>query len=333
MQVLKWIIRIIGGFFALILLVLLVGFVYEHITRLSNFKNIKPTGEFINVGDHQLHFVKKGNGGPTVVFEAGAGPDGHLSWKYVQDEIARKTTTISYDRAGILWSERGADPKSLSAIASDLHSLLINTNCPKPYIVVGHSFAGTGLRKFINDHKDDISGIVFVDVVQPHFTNAYSDELKEATQTPPLWIMKAMSSFGVIRIMMNNYTYPNTQANDSINIIAKKLNYRGIDASLELVRNLESMENEASMITSFDNIPLVIITGTSANRYMEIRNEELRAEAIGVWNEMQKDLLNLSTNSRQIHASKSGHHVQTEQPELVIEAIESMLSPFKSETE
>ncbi|MGV7235542.1 MAG: alpha/beta fold hydrolase [Nitrosomonadaceae bacterium] len=333
MKVLKWIMRIIGGFFALILLVLIVGFIYEHITRLSSSKNFKPTGEFINVGDHQLHFVKKGIGGPTVVFEAGAGPDGHLPWKYVQDEIAKNTTTISYDRAGILWSERGEDPKSLSAITSDLNNLLINANCPKPYIVVGHSFAGTGLRKFINDNKDDIAGIVFVDVRQPHFENAYSDELREATQTPPLWIMKAMSSFGVMRIMMSNYTYPNTQVNDSINIIATKLNYRGIDASIDLVRNLESIDNESSKYKSFDSIPLVVLTGTSANRYMEIRDEELRAEAIEVWNEMQKDLLNLSTNSRQILASKSGHHVQTDQPELVIDAIDSILNLSKLVTE
>ena len=71
---------------------------------------------------------------------------------------------------------------------------------------------------------------------------------------------------------------------------------------IDLVRNLESIDKESSKYTSFDSIPLVVITGASANRYVEIRDEDLRAEAIKLWNEMQKDLLNLSTNSRQILA-------------------------------
>jgi hypothetical protein len=75
---------------------------------------------------HQLHYLKKGFGGLTVVFESGLDPGGHLSWKYVQNEISKFTTTISYDRAGILMSEQGDNSKSLSSISSDLNNLLIN---------------------------------------------------------------------------------------------------------------------------------------------------------------------------------------------------------------
>ena len=330
MKILKWIKRIVLGFFALILVLLVVGFIYEHISRYIASHRIKPTGEFANVGDHQLHYIKKGIGGPTVVFEAGAGPNGHLFWKYVQEEIAKYTTTISYDRAGILWSERGENSKSLSSITSDLRNLLINTNCTKPYILVGHSFAGVGLRMFINDQREDISGIVFVDVTEPGYMNRYSDELREVMETPPLWIIKAMSSFGIMRISLRN-AYANIQGNDSINMIAAKLNYKGFDASLELIKNYELIETEASVITSFDSIPLIIVTGASADRDNEISDEKLRIEAREVWQEMQRDLLNLSTNSKQILATESGHSVQTDQPEIVIKAIESLLNQNKSE--
>jgi pimeloyl-ACP methyl ester carboxylesterase len=330
MKVLKWIKRIFFGFIGLIFFVLISGFIYEHIARFIDSKKIKPIGEFVDVGDHKLHYIKKGRGGPTVVFEAGAGPAGHLSWKYVQDEISKITTTISYDRAGILWSERGEAPKSLAAISSDLQNLLVNTNCPKPYILVGHSFAGTGLRKFIIDQKNNISGIIFVDVAQPDQIERFSDELQSHLLPPPLWIMKAMSSFGLMRIFLSKYNFPNTQENDSINIIAKKLNFKGFDASLELLRNLESIDNEASSITSFDSIPLIIITGTSPNRNVEIQDEKLRIESIEVWKELQRDLLKLSSNSRQILATESGHFVQTEQPNLLIKTIESVLDENKS---
>lgn len=40
-----------------------------------------------------------------------------------------------------------------------------------------------------------------------------------------------------------------------------------------------------------------------------------------MWQEMQTVLLSLSSDSKQIIATESEHHIQLQQPELVIEAI------------
>ena len=57
--------------------------------------------------------------------------------------------------------------------------LLKKTNCPEPYIIVGHSIAGVMLREFIYENSNSISGIVFVDVSHPDLRGNMSDELKE----------------------------------------------------------------------------------------------------------------------------------------------------------
>lgn len=331
-KVIKWIKRIILGLFALIFLLLVIGFIYEHIARTIDSKKIKPTGNFTNVGNHQLHYIKKGVGGPTVVFESGIDLGGHVSWKFVQDEISKYTTTLSYDRAGVLWSELGDNPKTLSTINSDLQNLLLNTNCPKPYILVGHSFAGITLRKFIDEQKEDIMGIIFVDVSHPDQMNRFSEEMQKMMELPPRWILEIMFNCGVARIVNQNY-YPNISKNDTVNIIANKFSYKGIDAIIGTFQNIESMEKEASLISNFDSIPLTIITGSSPNRNIEISDENLRIELTKVWNELQKELLNLSANSKQILANESGHYVQTEQPEIVIDAIEALLNQNKPENE
>ncbi len=43
------------------------------------------------------------------------------------------------------------------------------------------------------------------------------------------------------------------------------------------------------------------------------------------WDGWQKQLLNLSSQSSQIIAEESGHGIQDDQPELIIDTIESLL--------
>ena len=328
MIVFKWIKRIILGIIALILLVILIGFIYEQITRLIDSNKIKPSGEYTNVGDHKLYFAKGGVGVPTVVFESGLETGGHLSWKYVQTEIAKQTTTISYDRAGILWSERGDNPKSARAMAAELYTLLENTNCPKPYILVGHSFAGITLRPFITENRNNISGVVFVDVSHPDQMNRIPNEIKELMQPQPKWLVNTIFSLGINR-MLYNLTYPGTKENDSINIIANTFGYKSMSSQIEEMENFEVIAEEVFDLTQFDSIPLSIITGTDPKRYEMIPNEKLRPVMEKIWNDLQIDLLGLSTNSQHILAPKSGHYVQLEQPEIVIKAIESMIMNTK----
>ncbi|GGH03393.1 hypothetical protein [Pedobacter zeae] len=71
----KWVKRI--GLVALIILLLIAGFIFERVSR-NDAEKITPDGNFAEVDNHLLHYYKKGNGGPTVVFETAFDPAGHL---------------------------------------------------------------------------------------------------------------------------------------------------------------------------------------------------------------------------------------------------------------
>jgi hypothetical protein len=56
------------------------------------------------------------------------------------------------------------------------------------------------------------------------------------------------------------------------------------------------------------------------------------AEAADTWHRLQRNLLILSPESRQIIAAESGHYILLDQPELVIDAIKPLvLKPGWSE--
>jgi hypothetical protein len=107
---------------------LITGFIFEGISR-AKAEKISPDGNFVQVENHRLHYLKKGTEGPTVVLETAFDPAGHLQWMNIQEKLSKTFTTISYDRAGILWSERGTNPyskrKKLTRLVSFPYLLII----------------------------------------------------------------------------------------------------------------------------------------------------------------------------------------------------------------
>ncbi len=310
------ILRVIAlSFLGIILLTMSGAFTYEHISRVVAERTYRPEGRFIDVGGHKLHVVEQGNGAPTIIFESGMDPSGHLSWYKVQEELSRIATTISYDRAGILWSERGDHPKSSESITNDLTNLLANGGYPKPYILVGHSMAGITIRKFIETHKSDISGIVLVDASHPDQATLYPPKV------PPRLMMNLMSSFGVIRLTSSRQM-PNTEPGDRINLVGASLIHKGIGATFEEAAALTELSEDAKDVSSFGDIPLIVISANAFTRTANSSESELTRQRI----KMQKDLLLLSTNRKQILASESSHYVQLEQPDIVINAITDLIA-------
>jgi len=192
MKMKKWIKRIVLSILFLLGITMLTGFVYEQISRHEQNKGISDTdGQYIDVGGHKLYCKIKGKGGPTVVFESGL-MSNHTSFANIQEDISKHTTTIVYDRAGLLLSERGNNPKDANAMSDELYQLLQEAKLPKPYIMVGHSFGGIVLRPFIEKYANEIKGVVFVDVSHPDQVLKGPKHLQQSMkiELPPRWILK-----------------------------------------------------------------------------------------------------------------------------------------------
>ncbi|MBE5321903.1 alpha/beta hydrolase [Pedobacter sp. MR2016-19] len=323
---LKWTKRIGLGLVTLLILLLLIGFIFERISR-NAAEKIKPDGQFVEVDDHRLHYYKKGNGGPTIVFETAFDPAGHLQWYNIQQELPSSYTSISYDRAGILWSERGKNPKSGEEMAKELHLLLEKAKAPKPYILVGHSFGGTLVRFFINKYPKDVAGVIFVDSQCPDDERYLSPELfKMVNQGLPGGFLKFANTFGLVRLMFKGM-FPNNKQYAYQNTIMPALLYKSADAVLEEQDQMRPIKKEASKIKSFGAIPLYVLTAADEKRFdSSIKDRKLKTEMLSAWNKMQKDFLLLSTKSKQILIPNSGHYINQEQPQVIESAINDMVN-------
>lgn len=325
----KWVKLLCLSVAGLIVLFLVVGFAYEQIARTIVQKAFPARGQSVSVGDHSLNVKSKGNGGPLVVFESGLDQGGAMVWGRVQDQTARFTSTVSYDRAGIMWSERGGNPKTCEAMADELYELLKKSDKQGPYILVGHSLAGYILRSFVAKHATEIAGIVFVDVTHPDQWNRLPPELN--TSLPPRWVIRLASNVGAVRLFVPS-GYPGISKEDSLNVVVGAYFPVSLPAMQEEFQNVRSLADEAARINTFGDIPLIVITGTGENRKDEYPSEALAKTSIALWGEMQAELLKMSTRSKHVLAAKSGHFVMLSQPDVVIEAIKELVNRSHEKT-
>ncbi|RZJ53922.1 MAG: alpha/beta hydrolase [Flavobacterium sp.] len=302
---------------------ILSGVTYEQVSRFYLDKKYPPKSEFVEIDGRKIHFKKVGNKPVTVVFESGLGGD-YLHWQEIQKEVSKNHTTISYDKAGILWSD-STDEISLERYADDLFQLLEKTNCPKPYILVGHSFGGITLRSFIKNHSPDIAGIVFVDAAHPLQLQKCSEKLKSSFAPPSKEILNFLTETGAVRLL---YTLtPFTQSvpqNHWFNQNVKDYFYKISPGLFQEMENDKKLMAEAQKINDFGSIPLVVISAKYPDGVENVTDKDLEKEYLQVHKSVQTDLLNLSTNSKQIIAEKSGHYITLQQPDLIINTIENI---------
>ncbi len=281
-----------------------------------------PLGKLVNVGGRKLHLYCTGEGHPTVVLESGAGSFS-VDWALVQPEVAKMTRVCSYDRAGYGWSDPGPEWDTVEQVTHDLDAVLKNGGEHPPYVLVGQSIAGLFVLWYQHEHPDQVAGIVLVDhraigvpvngKVVPIWT--LSREQLQATLPPPSSLKKPPLPTEV------HPPFDKLPANlRSTHVWLERHFFETVDfnkgpAMMESWRvafaTLRQTPPEPKKQEATATLPIIVLTADDANA------EERQQQA---------DLLRLSQNSRQIIAVHSGHFIQLDRPDLVIDSIKDVLA-------
>ncbi len=145
-------------------LLALAGAIYQRAGRARDARQFPPLGRLIDIGGSSLHVYTSGSGSPPVVLEAGIAATS-LSWQLVQPEIAKFTQTVSYDRAGLGWSGPSDRPRTIWNVADELRTLMDRADVPTPRILVAHSYGALVVLAYALRHPSEVAGLVLVDSV------------------------------------------------------------------------------------------------------------------------------------------------------------------------
>jgi pimeloyl-ACP methyl ester carboxylesterase len=142
------------------------GCLYQTVATFFDRRRYPPPGRLVEIDGTRLHIQTAGTNSPTVVLESGLGAMSS-GWGWIQPEIEKFTRSVSYDRAGLGWSDADTAHPSALLTAWRLHMLLQASDIPGPYVLVGHSMGGLLVRVFANQYPDEVVGMVLVDASHP----------------------------------------------------------------------------------------------------------------------------------------------------------------------
>ena len=334
----KWTKRLVLVVVCGVVALALGGFVYEQTAQVLAAADHPPPGRLLDIGGHSLHIQCSGEGSPTVVFESGLDAMGSLAWLLVQPEVAKFTRVCSYDRAGMMWSEPGPQPRTSRRIAEELHGLLGAADVAGPFVLVGHSLGGPHARVFRQEYPSDVAGMVIVDSSHPGQMSRMPLKMRELAGPPPpaaRQFIKAAVACGAQRFMLwvTGFGAPEWATEEEL---APYLAFqsRSTGAVVDEMGAIEESMEQVRGTGTLDDLPLIVLTAGAENKGPQPpwMTDELRADIRKVWLELHTELTELSSNGRQIMAKKSGHYIQHDEPELVVDAIREVVEQVRSGT-
>ena len=293
-------------------------------------RHYPPMGRMVDVGGYFLHMYEKGNGSPTVVFDAGSGGLG-LSWELILPAIANVTRTVAYDRAGLGWSNPSPYPRDAYTMALELHTMLTNATIPGPYILVGHSLGGPVARQFAALYPDEVAGLVMVDSAHEQQMKRFPESLVKMFNSIKgmFTVMKLMNRIGVFAL--NPKIIPIDDKGRLPAQTAERIRaaIASSDSHLEtMIAESESVKAAQTLpVKTLGDLPLTVISHgqLDANAVPPSLGQEVREAYENAWQELQEEITSLSTRGRRIIAERSGHNIIFEQPEIIIESILEMI--------
>jgi pimeloyl-ACP methyl ester carboxylesterase len=333
-----WAGRILLSVLALLIVLVVATLLLGAKAKADLIAQYPALGPMVDVGGYRLHIDCQGNGSPTVVMEAGL-TEPSLMWSLVQPQVSAPTRVCGYDRAGLGWSDVSPKPRTAEVMVEELHTLLQNANIAAPYVMVGHSTGGMLVRLYAHSYPAEVVGMVLVDSQHEEQFARLSTEIQQAVkvnfaqsdQDLPLYRAVVATGIGALvpafRALADTPQLP-SPAREAISALALS-NPKFVETRVaEQDAIFESLAQvRAAHITSLGNIPLIVLYRGISDTPMPDMTPDAEKQW---WFELQTELTALSPQGKLVLADRSGHHIQLDQPNLVIDAIEQVLTATHS---
>ncbi|MEG4407468.1 alpha/beta hydrolase [Microcoleus sp. MON2_D5] len=315
-----------------------LGAIYQALATNRDRLMFLPPGKVIQIDGKNWHYQVMGEGRPTVIVDSGSGGT-HLDWQLVQPEVAKFTRILTYDRAGYGWSDLSSEPRTAEQVISELRQLLREVEIEPPYVLVGMSLSGLFSRLFAYHYPEEVAGMVLVDVAHEKMydeTPVEWVELNKRLEGLLTYVVPIMGRIGLLRLLVTFDSVPMAAGlfqkfPPSMRPLAKALYSQtqfGKTFAQESAAVSISM-NQVKQIRQtkpFPDIPLIVLSAGKPDF-------DITQDVLQKLQELHADLANESPQGVHIVAHETGHAIQLDKPELVIDAIRQVVEKVRCSSE
>lgn len=296
----------------------------------------QPPGQLISLGQYRLHLYTAGEAGLTIVLDHSlGGVEGYL----LIEELSKLARVCIYDRAGYGWSDHSPYPRTSHQIVKELDALLVRAGIEPPYILVGNSFGSYNVRLYAHLYPQKVVGIILTDALHEEGMLQMSVQL----QALKLFFVAGFvisilgSMLGIIRLLRTVGVFellkPELRrfSQDCLNPVKRSFcrSKHWITMSREMM-NLDKSARQVSIAKDFGKIPIVSIKASSFFKpsfwsiFIPLKDANKLRE------KMHIELCSLSADYLQAEANQSGHFVWIDQPDVIVDAVKTVLNKIGS---
>jgi pimeloyl-ACP methyl ester carboxylesterase len=250
-----------------------------------------------DVGGYKLYMACYGSGSPTVVLDSGLGFYS-TQWDKVYPDVSSQTRVCVYDRASLGRSDLVSAKRTGMSMAEDMHALLAKAGISAPYILVGHSAGGFHVRLFHSKWPSEVAGIVLVESSHPDQTARHLAAL------PPQAADEDLAIWSFRRMLNDSSVFPEGY-------------------------QWEETTAQVRALGKLGNLPLAVLSRTPGVERIPLPGD-LPAKEEQAWQDMQKELAALSSNSTHAIAKLSGHDIPRQESKTVSSAILEVLQKARA---
>ena len=317
----RWLQRTVFGFVVAVALLVLAGALYQSLSERRDLRAYPMPGELVDVSGYKLHIDCTGQGYSTVILDSGLG-DTYVSWQRVLPQIAQFARVCSYDRAGLGYSDSSPHPRTSKKIAEELHTLLHHAGVPPPYILVGHSMGGFDVRLYASLYRNEVAGMVLVDSSHPEQRKRLPPAVLDLDAS---WVrqqefLEFTMPFGIPRLLGFCDSDPEVRAAEC-----------NLHSAREAVAELKSISESAAQTAAtgpFGDLSLAVLSSDPEHPRPDL-SDDLVKPTNDAWQQMQEELSHLSTKGTRVVVKGSGHYIQIDRPEVVIEAVHNLVDQIR----
>jgi pimeloyl-ACP methyl ester carboxylesterase len=312
--------------------------IYHYIASTREAKSLPPPGKLVTTTDGKTrHLYTQGDGEITVVVDSSlGGVEGYL----LIHELAKLTRVCVYDRSGYGWSKMSSKPRTSQQVVNELHELLTEAQILPPYILVGDSFGSYNMRLYAHQFPDEVIGLVLTDGLHEEgmLSLPWSMGLLKSFFTFSFGFVSIGAALGLVRffgtIGIFELIKPQLKQFDRLSLKYVKRSFYSPRHWLTMAREMWGLDTSAKQLKVADNLgdlPIISIKSETFLRpLLGLKLLSLPASD-RVRDRMHNDLLNLSTNCLQVFASDSSHFVWIDEPNLIVNAVGTLLSKLGSD--
>ena len=308
----------------------------------SSTPELQPPGRLVDLGGYRMHLWCTGAaapGRPTVLLSAGGG-DFAADWSLVQRPLSDSARVCSYDRPGYGWSDPGPEARTFRQEAFELHTALETSGERPPYLLVGHSLGAFVVRQFAEGYRQEVAGMVLVGPTNENGKLGYRGQfvlMRTLATDRPIPPVHKLAESPPTPVAGAEADSCRTRADRTARIVrpydqlrAQAQRYRvwalqhpacGMGGDDFFAEQMAAFYNRWALDPHpLGDLPLIVVMGTQGrSKPPGLSMEDWQSDTLRI------DLSKLSRRGRLVTDTLSGHHVQLDNPALVVSLIREVL--------